>query len=58
MRWIVIAITVNKKTILFPCGGLRGARAMIEILLWSILIYLIGGTIILFAWAYYKGYFN
>jgi len=32
MRWIVIAITVNKKTILFPCGGLRGARLMIEIL--------------------------
>ena len=32
MRWIVIAITVKKKTILFPCGGLRGARLMIEIL--------------------------
>jgi len=58
MRWIVIAITVKKNTILFPCGGLKGARLMIEILLWSILIYLVGGTIIGFAWAYYKGYMD
>ena len=26
MRWIAIAITVNKKTILFPCGGLINRR--------------------------------
>ena len=31
---------------------------MIEILLWSILIYLVVGTIIGFAWAYYKGYMD
>ena len=31
---------------------------MIEILLWSILIYLVGGTIIGLAWAYYKGYMD
>jgi hypothetical protein len=26
MKWIAIAITVNKKTILFPCGGLINRR--------------------------------
>ena len=32
MRWIVIAITVKKNTILFPCGGLRGVRVMDRLL--------------------------
>ena len=26
MKWIAIAITVSKKTILFPCGGLINRR--------------------------------
>jgi len=26
MKWIAIAITVSKKTILFPCGGLINQR--------------------------------
>ena len=26
MKWIAIAITVGKKTILFPCGGLINRR--------------------------------
>jgi len=29
MKWTAIAITVNKKTILFPCGGLTRSKTMI-----------------------------
>ena len=31
MKWIAIAITVNKKTILFPCGGLINRRTTMKV---------------------------
>ena len=31
MKWIAIAITVSKKTILFPCGGLINRRTKMKV---------------------------
>ena len=31
MKWIAIAITVSKKTILFPCGGLINRRMKMRV---------------------------
>ena len=38
MKWIAIAITVSKKTILFPCGGLinRRTKMMVKELIKSL----------------------